>query len=89
MESFGIIIIIVFAFVLYFARMNSHDKRIREEVNSLGGSVISIERRTFKTGPFILPGKGKMVYRVEYSVGDTVKEGWVKFGGMFGPDWRL
>jgi hypothetical protein len=34
-------------------------------------------------------GKGKTVYRIEYTIGNNTKEGWVRFGGLFGPDWRL
>jgi len=89
MEGLGIILVIIIAIGFYLFRINGHDQAIREKVNSLGGNVINIERRTFRTGPFILPGKGKIVYRVEYRLDGIVKEGWVKFGGLLGPDWRL
>ena len=89
MEALVIMIFMIIVIGLYFLKVSVHKERIKEKVNFLGGNVINIEKRTFRTGPFILIGKGKMVYRIEYRVGDIEKEGWVKFGGLLGPDWRL
>lgn len=89
MESFIIIIFIVGGIMIYFVQKANHESKIHNQIESLGGRVSSIERRTFSTGPFIMPGKGRTVYRIEYQVENEVKERWVKFGGLFGPDWRL
>jgi len=89
MNASIVIIFIIFAVVIYFIQKAGHENKIHEEIASIGGRVLNIERRTFSTGPFIMPGKGRTVYRIEYQVGNEVKEGWVKFGGFFGPDWRL
>lgn len=91
-EGMGFSIIIIFALIavpLYFLQKSNHEKKIYEQVEGIGGKVVSFERRTLRTGPFILPGKGRTVYRIEYELGGQLREGWVKFGGMFGGDWRL
>lgn len=84
---FFAIAIVIFMFV----QASGREGRIEEEIRSMGGQVISIERRNFFTGlgPFMVVGKGRVVYRIEYRVGNEVKEGWVRFGGLFGPDWRF
>ncbi|MDR5659624.1 hypothetical protein RH915_08965 [Serpentinicella sp. ANB-PHB4] len=66
-------------------------EKIREKIASLGGEVISIERRNIFTGigPFKIVGKGRVVYRIEYRLNGSTEEGWVRFGGLLGPDWRL
>lgn len=86
------LIIIVFAVIavcFYFIQKSNHESKIHEHIESIGGKVVSIESRTFSTGPFVLVGKGRTVYRIEYQVGSQIREGWVRFGGLFGPDWRL
>ncbi|MCX7747804.1 MAG: hypothetical protein N2645_13090 [Clostridia bacterium] len=60
-----------------------------KKFNLSGGKVISIERRSLMTGPFFFRGKGTTVYHIDYEIGNRRKEGWVKFGGFLGPDWRL
>jgi hypothetical protein len=47
-----------------------------------------MEKKLFSTGAFMVVGKGRTVYRIEYRIGDDGREGWVRFGGLFGPDWR-
>lgn len=57
---------------------------------SLLGCVCALYRReSGACGPFKLVGKGQVVYRIEYRIGAVYKEGWVKFGGWGGPDWRM
>lgn len=89
MGLIAIIFFVIIGIAFYFIQRENHENKINEQIQSLGGRVISIESRTFSTGPFILVGKGRTVYRIEYEVGNEVREGWVKFGGLFGPDWRL
>ncbi|WP_055668708.1 hypothetical protein [Desnuesiella massiliensis] len=89
MEFLLIIAFIVFIVVMLIVQGERHERKIREQISSIGGEVISIERKTFSTGPFFLVGKGRTVYRIEYRRGNEIKEGWVKFGDLFGPDWRL
>lgn len=84
-----IVVFIILAVIIFIVQGESHKTKITEQVNSMGGEVINIERKTFATGPFIIAGKGKTIYRFEYSIDNEVKEGWVKFGSLFGPDWKL
>lgn len=85
------VIFTVLAIVINSIRSESHQGSINNQIESMGGKVISIERRSFFTGlgPFMVVGKGRVIYRIEYVINDEVKEGWVRFGGLLGPDWRL
>lgn len=87
MDILAIIIIII----VRFTRIDNHQDRINSKVNSLGGHLISYEKRDFFTsiGPFIFIGKNQMIYRIEYEVDGIKKEGWVRFGRILAPDWRM
>jgi hypothetical protein len=87
----GIIIVLfaIFGIAIFFIQNGSHESSIKSQVEALGGTVISIERTMFNNGPFFLKGKGRTIYRFEYNTGGEIKEGWVRFGGLFGADWRL
>ncbi|MDP4181429.1 MAG: hypothetical protein Q8942_10090 [Bacillota bacterium] len=91
--AFGVLVIIFFAFIIVFSifQMENRERQITEKIQSIGGTVISIERRNFFSGigPFLVVGRGRVVYRIEYRLDDRAIEGWVRFGGLFGPDWRL
>lgn len=91
MDVLCIVVFIIIAIIIYFARIESHQDSIASKINFLGGRLISYERRNFFTGigPFMFVGKGRMIYRIEYEVDGIKKEGWVKFGGISGPDWRM
>lgn len=91
MELLVIIVFIVIGIILYLIRSESHQTRIESMINSLGGSLIGYERRNIFTGlgPFMVVGKGRMIYRIDYEIGGIRKEGWVRFGGIAGPDWRM
>jgi hypothetical protein len=91
MQAVIIIIFAVVALGVFFMRQAGYEDKIYKEIESMGGTVISIEKRNFFTGigPFMVVGKGRTVYRIDYQAGDAVKEGWVRFGGLLGPDWRL
>ena len=89
MEVFALILFIILAIVISTLQGKSHERKITEHIESMGGRVISIEKKLFSTGPFMVVGKGRTVYRIEYRIGNDAKEGWVRFGGLFGPDWRL
>lgn len=91
-EDMGAIAILLFiglVIVLSVLQKESHERRINEQIEGMGGRVIIIEKKLFSTGPFMVVGKGRTVYRIEYKVNDSIREGWVRFGGLFGPDWRL
>lgn len=88
--SFAIFIFfVVIAIGMAFLQHAGHEEKIHEQVEAYGGKVIHIEHKTFSTGPFMVVGKGRTVYRFEYRVGEETREGWVRFGGLFGPDWRM
>jgi len=87
--QFIIIILLVIVVRLTFIERENHEERINEYLSSMGGKVLTTERKSFLTGPFLVVGKGRRVYRFEYKIGNEIKEGWVKFGGLMGPDWRL
>lgn len=85
------IIIIPLVLYLSYVRIQKFEKSIYYEIEAMGGTVISIERRSFFTGigPFHVVGKNRVIYRILYEINGVVKEGWVRFGGLMGPDWRL
>lgn len=89
MSGIIIILIVVFAVAAFFIQSQSHESSIKSKVESLGGTISSIERTMFNNGPFFIKGKGKSIYRFEYNIGNETKEGWVRFGSLFGPDWRV
>lgn len=91
MEVFVIVFIIIISIIIYFVRSESHQDSIASKVDSLGGRLISYEKRNFFTGigPFMVVGKGRMVYKIEYEINGIKKEGWVRFGGITGPVWRM
>jgi len=91
MNIFFVIVIMLVAVAIHYARIGSHKTTIEEKVASLGGTLISYERRNFfsGTGPFMTVGRGRMVYRIEYTVCGRTKEGWVRFGGLMGANWKM
>ncbi len=62
-----------------------HELKIKNQIESMGGRLLSYEKRNMFTGigPFHVVGKGRMVYRIDYEVNGVMKEGWVRFGGLF------
>lgn len=91
MKAIGITIFLIFIVGIELLLDKSRREKIEEEINFIGGNVINIERRNLFTGrgPFFIEGKGETVYKIEYVVDGVLKEGWVKFAGLFGVDWRL
>ncbi|WP_053956359.1 hypothetical protein [Inediibacterium massiliense] len=91
MEGLGLVFVVIIGVVIYFARIESHKDSIANKIDSIGGRLINYEKRGFFSGigPFTIVGKGRMIYRIEYEVDGIKKEGWVRFGGLFGPDWRM
>lgn len=89
--GFIFIILAIFLLVVFVMQSTGREDKIEEMIRSIGGEVVNVERRNFFTGigPFMVVGKGRTVYRIEYRVEGELKEGWVRFGGMLGPDWRL
>jgi len=86
--AFGLMILIVI--VLWVTIPRIHRRKIHEKVAARGGEVIEIERSWLALGPFKIAGRGRTIYKFVYlsSTGER-KEGWVKFGAVLGPDWRL
>lgn len=91
MNSFIIILFIFLGIIFYIIQNSGYENKIQEKIGSIGGEVLNIERRNFLTGigPFMVVGKGRTIFYIEYRVDDELREGWVRFGGLFGPDWRL
>lgn len=91
MEAITVGIVLIFAISIGVFSDKNRRGKIEEEINLIGGKVINIERRNFFTGrgPFVIVGKGNTIYKIEYVIDGIMKEGWVKFGGFFGADWRL
>lgn len=91
MEIIFIVLVAVVIITVIFLTQGMRETKINEKIESMGGKVICIERRNFFTGlgPFMVVGKGRSVYRIEYEIHNQTKEGWVRFGGLLGPDWRL
>ena len=92
MESIGIVIIIMaVAIPLIMFQTSRYEGLIQDRVQSMGGRYLSHDREwgLIGAGPYKLVGKGQTVYRITYELEGTTKEGWVKFGGLMGPDWRM
>lgn len=89
MEYVALLVFVAFVITIAVAQAKSHKRRITEKISSIGGEIISIERKIFSTGPFSRVRRGRTVYRIEYKKENEVKEGWVKFGDLYGPEWRL
>jgi hypothetical protein len=89
MEVLVIAALVIFAVVISIAQVKRHKRMILEKVNSINGEIINIEKKNFSTGPFLWVKRGRAVYRIEYRKDNEMKEGWVKFGDLTGPDWRL
>ena len=84
-----IVLFVAFAIAIFFILSKSYENSIKSKVEGFGGTLISIERMMFNNGPFFIKGKGKSIYRFEYRIGNETKEGWVRFGSLFRPDWRV
>lgn len=89
MDAVIIVVFVTLAILIAVLQRTSHQRRITDKIHSIGGEVISIERKAISGGPFFIIGKGRTVYRIEYRKGAETKEGWVKFGDLFGPEWKL
>jgi hypothetical protein len=80
------------ALIYYFYKnVQSFEKTIYQKIEAIGGKVISVEKRSFFTGigPFHMVARGQIVYRILYQKNGLEKEGWVRYSGIMGPDWRL
>ena len=89
--NFSILGILAFTIVLTLVVNHFRKHNIQEKIKSIGGEIVSIEKRNYLTGigPNKIVGRGMAVYRVVYQQENKLKEGWVKFGGFWGPDWKL
>lgn len=87
MEAVGVIIFVVLSVSISSLQARCHRRMITKHIQSMDGEVIRIKSNL--TGPFLGIRRGSSVYRVEYRTNTLVKEGWVKFGDLFGPEWRL
>lgn len=66
-----------------------YKSKIYKGIESFGGKLVKIQRERFSTGPFLPTGNLIHIYRIQYYFRDELKEGWVKFGILSEPDWRL
>ncbi|WP_026477854.1 hypothetical protein [Alkaliphilus transvaalensis] len=92
MEGLAILFFIIIGVFIYtIMQLEGYQKKIHNHIESIGGKVVSIEKRGMFSGigPFSIVGKNRTIYRILYIKGDRQKEGWVRFGGLMGPDWRL
>lgn len=91
MEIFLLLVVIVFILFMHFTRKVGHSEHIEEYINSLGGTLVNYETSNFfkGLGPFHTVGKSRTVYKIHYMIDGEIKEGWVRFGGFGGPDWRF
>ena len=89
LDIIGIVLILTFAIVLFLYQSVHHERKIGEKISELGGNIIKLERKYFSYGPLKWEIGDKTVNRIEYEINGEYYEGWVKFGGLMGPDWRL
>lgn len=84
-----ILLFAIFVVLISFLQVRSHKQKIREKVHSIGGEVISIKREFFFKGPFLVVRRGRTMYKFQYSKDNIIKIGWVLFGDLSGPHWKL
>ena len=91
MGFIAVIVLVIIVVAISILQKESHITRINNQIEAMGGKVISIEKRSILSGlgPFMVVGKGRTVYKIQYSIRNEEIEGWVRFGGLMGPDWRL
>jgi len=91
MEISTVIGLLIIGTIIELILSGLRKRKIEEKIELMGGEVIDIERRNFfkGIGPFMIAGRGRVIYRIEYYLGGETKEGWVKFGILFGSDWKL
>jgi hypothetical protein len=89
MEALALVIFVCFAVMIAIIQVKIQKRKIIEQMLSMGCKVISIERKVFHTGPFVWVKRGRTVYKIRYKKDKEEKEGWVMFGDLSGPDWRL
>ncbi|MCR3923445.1 MAG: hypothetical protein NUK65_13185 [Firmicutes bacterium] len=89
MEALMIVLFVISTVTISYIQSRNHRYKIIKQIDGMGGKVLFIERKRFDTGPFLLFRRGRSIYKIKYSIEDEIKEGWVKFGDLFGPEWRL
>lgn len=89
MSVFYLFFMFVFIVIIYLFEKERQKNAIKNQVELFGGTVVSIEKKLFDNGPFTFKGKNRVIYRFEYKIDDRINVGWVKFGSIFGPDWRM
>jgi hypothetical protein len=82
-------LLVVFSLFISIMKVRNHKQKIIDKVLSIGGEIISIEKKAFSIGPFLSAKKGRTVYRIKYRKDAKVKVGWVIFNDLTGPDWKL
>ncbi len=86
-----VILVLAVAVPLIIFQKSRHEALIKEKISQIGGTYIDHNREIglLGAGPFKLVGRGQTVYHINYRIGVQAKEGWVRFGGLGGPDWRV
>jgi Na+/proline symporter len=86
----GIICIAICAiliFICYSVIGNQNPARmINEKVESINGTVVSIDNAKVFGSPFLL-GEGEYAYKFTYKVNNQTKIGWLKYG--IGSKWIM
>ena len=89
MEVLAIVVFVNAAVIIAIIQVKGHKRKIIERIHSMGCEVISIERKSFYEGPFLFIRRGRTIYQIRYRKDNEEKMGWVMFGNISGPDWRL
>ncbi len=92
MEVFYVLVLIALIVPLAIWQTKRYKRLIHEKIQAIGGIYVSHNREwgaLFSSGPFKLVGRGQSVFSFTYTIHKEMREGWVKFGGFRGPDWRL
>lgn len=89
MEVLAVVIFVNSVVIIAIIQVKGHKRKIKERIHSIGGEVIAVEKKSFNTGPFVYDRRGRTIYKVRYMKDNEEKEGWVMFGSLSGPDWRL
>lgn len=76
----GIIALILFLTFVSNSTLKNSEIHINKVISNRGGGVLSIESKLFDIGPFNYRDKNSHIYRIEYKLNGTTKEGWMRTG---------
>lgn len=82
-KNYSVIIgIITLTFIVAIIVNTGHERNIIAYIHENDGVVVDIENEGLNMGPFKFKGKFQQIYRFEFMVDGSKKEGWARLGGL-------